>query len=117
MEHIVGGLSRAEAATEAGALSTGARLRDGRQGIEGWCSLGGTRVLWRPSQATGGLCPVLFRRIAEHLTPSDYELDARCAVMDRLRALAQTGISFCLGLDLEPYGRSLVQHTNSQHAS
>ncbi|GAB4813989.1 hypothetical protein N2152v2_001035 [Parachlorella kessleri] len=45
-----------------------------------------------------------LRRIAQQLTPYTAELDARCAVMDRLRSVAQTGIQFCLGLDLEPYG-------------
>ena len=41
------------------------------------------------------------------LTPLGRELDLRCAVMDRLRGLAQTGIAFCQGLDLEPYGEAL----------
>lgn len=44
------------------------------------------------------------RRMAQHLTPHSGELETRLAVMDRLKQLAQSGISFCLGLDLEPYG-------------
>lgn len=53
--------------------------------------------------------------MAQQLTPHSRELDARCEAMDRLKRLAQTGISFCLGLDLEPYGENGAGEAHSLH--
>ncbi|PSC67618.1 poly(A) RNA polymerase GLD2 [Micractinium conductrix] len=45
-----------------------------------------------------------LRVLAMQLTPHDREQWLRLQAMGRLKELAQSGIQFCQGLDLEPYG-------------
>jgi DNA polymerase sigma len=45
-----------------------------------------------------------LRTMAMQATPSHRELQMRLQAMGRLKELAQSGIHFCVGLDLEPYG-------------
>ncbi|KAL4440632.1 hypothetical protein ABPG75_003633 [Micractinium tetrahymenae] len=45
-----------------------------------------------------------LRTIAQQNTPTGRELQLRLQAMARLKELAQSGIHFCVGLDLEPYG-------------
>ena len=46
----------------------------------------------------------MLRHIALASTPTSADLEHRLAAMGRLKTLAQSGIRFCVGLDLEPYG-------------
>lgn len=45
-----------------------------------------------------------LRTIAQQCTPTGREVQLRLQAMARLKELAQSGIHFCVGLDLEPYG-------------